>query len=123
MNHGSQFKITFSSADATTAAALTISDANSVARTLASNERFIIDHIVLNRAAASTLVRIFDDLNGDGLVGATELMLSATSPTGTPLFASFDQEGLPGGLGRMPKVIASAIGLVEVTGTGHIVTS
>ena len=123
MNHGSQFRIVFSSADVTTAAAITLFDCDGTSRALAATERFIIDHIQMNKASGTTIVRLFDDIDADGVIDTGELLISFSTITGAPFVASFDQEGMPCGKGRLPKVIASAAGLVEVTGTGHIVTS
>jgi len=116
---GDSISIQFSSADATTAAAVVLYDANGGVRTLAANERLLIDTLTGTLAAAVTLAEVFTD-DGDGNVEAGERIASFGANSGC-----FDggAEGYPAEVGQTPKVKAAGAGQVTVTGTGRIVKS
>lgn len=115
---GEYVGIEFASADATTAAAVTLKDANGATRTLAAHERLLIDTLTCALAAAVLLAEIFND-DGDGNVEAGE-RIAAFAPTNA---GSFDggAEGFSCGVGTTPKVKATVAGTVTLTGTGRII--
>ncbi len=119
---GETVSLEFSSADATTAAAMTIKDSNLVTRTLASNERLLIDSLsgsaVANASDPSADIRVsVFEKDGDGTLEANELILSYT------VAGVFDggAEGYSLPVAIPPKVIASGAGAVRVTGMGRII--
>jgi len=116
---GETVQIEFSSADATTAAVITIKDANLVTRTLLSSERLLIDTLNATLAAAVTLLEIFSD-DGDGNVEALERIASFGPNCGNFVAG---EEGFPCHVGTTPKAKAANAGQVTVTGSGRIVNA
>lgn len=115
---GRTIKIQFSSADASTAAPVSLFDDNDVAVTLGANERLIIDTIAANIAAAVTLVTLFNDDNADAAVGSGERIAPFGANSG---FFQGGEEGYVCPIGRTPKVKASGAGQVDLDGSGRIV--
>lgn len=121
---GEYVAIEFSSTDASTAAAVTLKDADGKTRTLQSFERLLIGQLtgVVAESATdpSTNVEalLFDDADGDGVVDPGELIVAFTGNTGR-----FDggHEGYSCGVGRTPKVLTSDAVDVAITGVGSIV--
>lgn len=119
--HGEPIEFEFSSANATTAAELTLRTAGSVtARALAADERVILQAGHAYAAAGATLVTIFSDADNDNAVDAGERM--AVFGDG---HTSFDFCGTGGGIsgakGIVPHVIASGAAQVSITGVGVII--
>lgn len=113
---GDPVQLEFSSADASTAAAITIKDGNNATRTLQSYERLLIDSLIGDIAAGVT-ADVFDDKDADGTVDAGELLasLGALNTTYTN-----NDSGLSVTTGNTPKVKSSGAGSVKITGTGRI---
>jgi hypothetical protein len=107
----------FTSADATTAAAVTIKDGNNVTRTLGAEEQLWIDTASAALAAAVLTADLFSDNANSGVVDANELIASFGPNTG--MFDGGD-EGFACHKGVTPKVKGSNAGVVRVTGTGRI---
>lgn len=121
---GSQFRIVFSSADATTAAAISLYDCNGTLRPLLTGERLIIDSIVVAHVTAATTITLFDDADNDGIVDAGEqiaVVVHSATNTSQILTPVATTEGMSCGLNRLPKIKASGAGQVDVTGIGHLV--
>jgi hypothetical protein len=115
---GETVSIEFSSADASTAAAVTLKDADGATRTLASNERLLIDTLTASLAAAVLLVTVISDNDADGAIDAGERLAAFGANTGN---FEAGPEGQPGKTGITPKVKASGAGQVDITGTGRII--
>ena len=115
---GEYVAIEFSSADAQTAAVVTLKDADGATVTLAANERLLVDTLSANVAAAVTLVDVFADYDADGNVDAGERVASFGANVG-----NFDggPEGFSIKTGFTLKVHASGAGQVDVSGTARIV--
>lgn len=107
----------FTSADATTAAAVTIKDGNNATRTLGAEEQLWIDTANAALAAAVTTADLFSDNSGAGTVDAGELIASFGPNTG--MFEG-GEEGFPCHKGVTPKVKSAVAGVTRVTGTGRI---
>jgi hypothetical protein len=115
---GEECKFEFSSADATTAAAIVIYDLNGTVRVLGSNERFLPVNILGVAATAAGLIKIFNDVDANGAVGAGELIAVFSGQINYPA-----TDELWGRLGNTPKVKAAAAGQIDITGTGKIIRS
>jgi hypothetical protein len=115
---GEYVAIEFSSTDATTAALVTLKDANQATRTLAANERLLIDDLFADLATAVTSADMFSDTANTGTVDAGELIASFNPTSG-------EFEGGPEGysipVGVTPKVKAAVAGKVAISGVGRIV--
>ena len=114
---GETVSIEFTSADASTAAAVTIKDSDLVTRTLASNERLLIDSLNANIATGVT-VSVINDTDADGNIDAGERIAELSINT---VVAEFGAEGFSCKTGFTPKVKASGAGAVTITGMGRIV--
>lgn len=117
LKHGDYVGIEFNSADASTAAAITLKDADQVTRTLQPYERLLIDEVTAVLAAGVT-GDLFDDKNANGNVDAGERIMALGA-----LNSRFDggHEGYSVSLGSTPKVKTSGAGVVNLTGTGRII--
>lgn len=120
---GDYVAIEFHSTDASSAAAITIKDANGVTRTLAANERLLIDSLEGNAVLAASdpstdiTITLFGDYNANSSVDVGERIWVFQGS------AVFDGgvEGYSVRTGFTPKVIASTSGLVDINGVGRIV--
>lgn len=117
MKPGIPVTFEFTSADATTAAAVTLKDQNNATRTLGSDEQLYVDTANAALAAAVLTADLFSDNATAGTVDAGELVASFGPNTG-----NFDggDEGFACHKGVTPKVKGSNAGVVRVTGTGRI---
>ena len=115
---GRTIKIQFSSADASTAAAMSLYDDNDAAVTLASNERILIDTLIGNVAAAVTSATVFSDDDADAAIDAGERIAVFGPNSG---FFQGGAEGYALPIGVTPKVKASGAGQVDITGSVRIV--
>lgn len=105
-----------SSADASTAVALTIYDSDGNAVTLGSDERVILHSI--GGAVATATLTIFADNDDDNTVDAGEELFIATN---TAFSMEFGPEGIAGALGIPIHAIASGAGQVDFVIVGSIV--
>jgi hypothetical protein len=115
---GEYVAIEFVSADATTAALVTLKDANQATRTLASNERLLIDELNADLATAVTSADLFSDTANAGVLDAGELVASFNPTSGE---FSGGPEGFSLPIGNTPKIKAAVAGLIHVSGVGRIV--
>lgn len=115
---GETVNLNFTSTDATTAADVGTYDANGAARTLASNERLIVD--TLNSAAnlGTNRAEAYFDTDAGSDIDAGEIVASFNGGNGNAVFGA---EGFSGPIGKTLKFKASATGQVIVTGTGRII--
>lgn len=115
---GDPVKFEFSSADATTAAAVTLYDANGVARPLATGERFVLTDLTGNAAGAAGTVKLLSDNDADAAVDAGETMAVFAGAVGlnfgTEVYAKKN---------ITPKVKAAAAGQVDLVGVGVVIRS
>lgn len=116
MMHGEQVQFEFNSADATTAAVISIRSEGGAARTLLATERFILQAFTGSIAVAVLNAVIFDDADADGAIDAGEIM--AVLGLGSANACGLNQAAGPG---RVPKVKASVAGQVYIAGHGIIV--
>jgi hypothetical protein len=121
---GEYVALEFSSADASTAAAITVKDSNGATRTVASNERLLIDTLsaagpYATDPANDISVSIFNDLDGNGTVAAGERIMVYR---GNGVFDG-GAEGFSVKPNTSVKVKASASGQIDVTGIGRIIKS
>lgn len=117
---GEPIQFELSSADVSTAAALTIRRAGSnTAYTLLAGERVVLQTVNFNVAAGVT-VTVFDDADADAAVDAGERLIVVGAGVSNIVFEGVDG-GSAGGLGRVPKAKASGAGQVDITGIGAIV--
>lgn len=111
--------IEFNSADASTAAAVSLIGVNGATRTLAATEQLII-YALTPYVVSGVTATIFDDIDADGTVDAGERI--AHFGNASPTYLSG-----PGGryctIGNTPKVKASGAGAVVITGTGGIIVA
>lgn len=117
MKVGEPILFELSAANHATATAIILRNAGSnAARTLASDERVIIQGYTAVFTAAATL---FDDANNNGAVDSGERM--AIIGAGSS-FINFEGTGggVAGGLGRTPKVLGAA-SAGDIAGWGAIV--
>lgn len=117
---GQSVSIEFVSADASTAAAVTLKDSTGATRALAANEILLIDTLTAALATAVLLVQVFADIDGDSSVDAGELLASFAPGNGASRFSG-GKEGQAVTVGVTPSVKASGAGVVNITGTGRIV--
>lgn len=114
---GEPVNFEFSSANATTAAAITLRDeGGTTTRTLASNERFILQAYTGHVDSDAGIVQMFNDVDGDGNVDANEIMavMIYGSSSGSDLQQATSR-------GFTPKVKAAMAGNVVLAGRGVIV--
>lgn len=114
--NGEPIQFEFNSTDATTAAVISIRSEGGAARTLATDERVIIQSFTGSIAADVLNAIIFDDADADGNLDAGELLavLGLGASSGHDLNAA-------AGKGRVPKVKAAVAGQVYIAGSGVIV--
>lgn len=117
---GETVGIEFTSADASTAAAVTLKDATGATRTLAANEILLIDTLTCGQAAAVLLVTVISDNDADGNIDAGERLAAFAVGNGASMFEA-GPEGQAVKQGFTPKVKASGAGQVDITGSGRIV--
>lgn len=117
MKPGIPVTFEFTSADATTAAAVTIKDQNNATRTLGAEEQLWVDTASAALAAAVLTCDLISDNDADAAVDAGELIATFGPNTG-----NFDggEEGSPCHKGITPKVKGSNAGVVRITGTARI---
>lgn len=118
---GDYVSIEFHSTDASTAAAITIKDANQATRTLQSNERLLLDSLegtaVLAASDASTDITVTLFASSDTTVDAGERIWVFA---GVAVWdGGIEGYSIPAGL--TPKVKASGSGLVDINGVGRII--
>jgi hypothetical protein len=119
---GEYVAIEFSSTDATTAAAVTLKDGNGATRTLAADERVLIDSLtgmaVQDDTDPSTdiLVTLIGDYDAGADIDAGERIWAFA---GGSVFDGGD-EGFSMKTGFTPKVKASGAGQVSINGVGRI---
>lgn len=118
LKQGENVSIEFVSADATTAALVTLKDANLNTRVLKSYERLVLDSINAQVASAANPADLFADINGNGTVDANELLMSTTA---VDFQWQTEGEGMNVPTGITPKVKAAAAGVIKITGTGRII--
>lgn len=113
--------ISYSSTDTTTVGSLVLRNAGTnTNRTLAANERLVIQSLSYSLAAAVLHVSIFDDADAGGTVSDNlERLAELTIGSGHCSFLGTDG-GLACGLGRIPKVIGAVAGIVRIAGVGVI---
>lgn len=117
MEQGEPVNIEFSSADASTAAEVTLSTNDGSTRTLAANEVLLVDS--LNAAVGTGVTAtVIDDADGDGAVDAKERIAVFAEGNGN---AYFGCEGRGGKVGVTPKVKGSGAGQIDITGSGRII--
>lgn len=116
---GTPVNITFSSPDASTLAAVVLTDCNGATVTLGANEQLLVDSLSCFSALTGTnrLEIIFDDDAGND-VDANELVASFGIGNGG---AGFPGDGYPGKKGLTLKVKATAAGQIDITGQARIV--
>lgn len=120
MNYGELVRIVFSSADASTAAAVSLYNLDGVAVTLSGNDRLTLKNLVISVTGAIG-VDVFDDADAGADVDAAERLVYVLGTTGNPTFPiSFTGEGQPCGRARLPKVKASGSGAIVITGNGYV---
>lgn len=114
-----QFELSTSTAG--TATALNLRDAGGSSRTLAADERLIINALTSVIATAASPCIIFDDYNNDGNIAAdSRLVVLGSLSTNCVCSLEGPDGGTSGGLGRVPKVKAAGSGLVNIAGVGYI---
>lgn len=118
MQAGDYVAIEFSSADTSVASLVTLKDANSVTRVLASNERLLISSFNIDVSSAAGLVTFFNDKNSNGTVEAGERIAEFQDCDAR---FSGGPEGYACPIGITPKVIAVTAGQVSLNGEGRIV--
>lgn len=118
MNNGEPVEFELNSTDASTAAALVLRSAGGGARTLATDERLIIES--LNSHITTATAFIFRDDDSGGTLGAHELMVPLGTGVTNVAFTG-KEEGISGAKGLMPKVKASGAGQIYIAGVGRVV--
>lgn len=116
MHNGEPVQFEFNSADATTAAVISIRSEGGAARVLAIDERFILRSFTGSIAAAALNAVIFSDNDNDATIDAGEIM--AVMGLGSSHGSCLDQAA---GLGIVPKVKAAVAGQIYLAGHGVIV--
>lgn len=118
---GTPVEFEFSSADASTAAVIVLREAGARAsRSLAANERLIVQGLTAVIAAGATPVKMIADTDGDGDVDAGDLM--AVLHTGYNDFTiGGTGQGIAGTKAVMPKIKAAGAGQIDISGVGVIV--
>jgi len=114
---GETVSIEFVSADATTAAAVTLKDKNNATRTLLANEQLYVDTASCTLAAAVTSADLLSDNDADGTTDANELIATFGPNCGNFVAG---EEGFACHKGITPKVKAAVAGVVRLTGNGRI---
>lgn len=110
----------FTSADASTAAAVALYDAQGVARVLAATERLIVESYHMVSAVALT-VTLFNDNDADSVVDAGEVIGRGSFGANGGLAESSIQHKCKRGIGL--KIKASGAGQVDAVVRGVIVSS
>ncbi len=121
-DRGEPVEFEFLSADATTAGALVIRTAGGAARTLASDERLVIDtidaHIAETASPADNVIAwIIRDTDEDGDLDAGDLLAVLQ---GGGNHSSFWPTGMAGAKGVIPKVLADAAAQITIAGNGYV---
>jgi len=122
-DRGEPVKWEFTSSDATTAAPITLWDANSVARPLDPEERLFLLSYTASLEAGTTIVSLFDDKDGDSVVDPGERLAEFGNRSGfpVPISGAWNGEGQACGKGRIPKIKAAAVGEIAISGNGYII--
>lgn len=110
----------FTSADASTAAAIVLYDAQGVVRTLAATERLVVMSYHIVSGAALTL-SLFSDADADGVVDAGEVVARGVFAANGGLSENSIVHPCPRGKGL--KVKASGAGQVDCVVRGEIILS
>jgi hypothetical protein len=108
-----------SSANATTAAVVDLTDGDGNAIALAPNHRVVITDIVIV-VGADMRVDLFNDINDDGNVAAGERLIGGALAANEPLTMSFVNTPRYCRRGLVPKVKTSTAGQVDVTFTARL---
>ncbi len=111
-----------SSANATTAAAVDLTDGDGNAVALAPNHRVVITDIVIV-VGADMRVDLFSDANGDGSVAAGERLVGGAFGKNGGLAMSFINTPRYCRRGLIPKVKTDAAGQVDVNFTARLYTA
>tara|TARA_Y100000310_G_scaffold153134_1_gene152570 strand:+ start:546 stop:905 length:360 start_codon:yes stop_codon:yes gene_type:complete len=119
MPRGEEVKFEFSSADASTAAAGVLYNADAGVRTLAATQRFVVTSVALLTAVAQRY-DVFSDNNDDDTVDAGERIIGGHFAAG--IAHSLNTE-IYCQLGITPKVLGAAAGQVDVIMTGYILNT
>lgn len=116
---GEQVNITFSSTDATTAAAVVLKDSANNTRTLAANEILLLDSLGgVAELTGTNVARVFNDVNSDGSVAAGELI----GGFGPGTFAlGFPADGYSCKMGITPLIKATQAAAIDAAGVGRII--
>lgn len=119
---GESVGLQLSSADATTAAAVGVFNANGGVRALGANERLLVDTLSGTASGSNvTKLDLFADADAGGSVGAGERVTVFGFAGGANYFdGGAEGYSLPVGIGLKAK--ANAAGQVDVTGSGRIVS-
>lgn len=116
---GRPVQFEFSSADATTAAAISLRDAGGAAiSALAADETLYINTVSASLAAAVLHAQIFTGANTT--LDAGEMLVALGIGANHVRFGGPDY-GTACGKGQIPNVIASVAGAIRIAGTGFIV--
>lgn len=120
---GVYFRAFLSSSDLTTAAPLVLLDRDGNTITLTLGQRPIFNSIVFNNGGTASIITLFQDANGDGVVDAGESLYAANLPANAQSPGYFGEVGLHGkrlpaanGLLKVKASAASANTTVIVTG-------
>jgi hypothetical protein len=118
LQHGNPVRCEFTSANATTAAAISIYDSDGNAVTLGADERLMLHHVSGQIAPASGLVvRLISDQDGDGDVDAGDVLwisASTSSAVGEGgVNVNFHPYPIVCPRGITPKIKAAAAGQID----------
>lgn len=110
-------------ADAAAAALpISIRNAGGGARTLAADERLIIQTVNVMCATGIAPVYMFDDVDGDGVLDAGELLMPfSTGISMVNIVIVGTDNGISCSKGLVPKVKSNSAGQIYLAGTGCIV--
>lgn len=115
---GDYVSIQFSSADASTTAAVTLYDSNGLPVTLGANERLLIDSLVGSVNSTAGVTTLADDIDSDGTVDPGEIITQFEDGV---VNIQGGREGRACAIGKTPKVKAASAGQVSFNGAGRIV--
>lgn len=119
--NGTYVKSVFSSADATTAAPLVLTDMDGNTYTVAAGNRLVLTNIVI---VSGQTVTLFQDMNGDGLVTAGDARIVANTPGSNTTYVAegYRMVRQPTTLANgLLKVLAGGAGQVNITVIGFVV--
>jgi hypothetical protein len=116
MVNGEEIRGEFSSADATTAGAITWYKPNGAAYVPASPERIVITDILPAIVSGAGTVKVFSDNDADGVVDAGETLAVLNNASGTIALAT----EVYAAQGKTVKVKAAAAGQVDIVFSGKI---